>query len=76
MHDIVSHNLIEGKEIDTIVSMVEANNFEDFQDNIPIEAGVSPRFLKSARKGKKQGNGDTNQPIRVRPMRSKSIYKR
>lgn len=53
--------LIENGDVDS--SLVESNEDED----------LSPRILKSiksARKGKKQGIGENNLPIKVQPKRS------
>ncbi|KAH0635687.1 hypothetical protein KY289_035602 [Solanum tuberosum] len=74
--DIVSHKLKEGNEIQTEGSMTEVDISEELQDYLLIEEDVSPRLLKSSKREKKQGNREDNQPIRIHPMISKSIYKR
>ncbi|KAH0761572.1 hypothetical protein KY290_017645 [Solanum tuberosum] len=51
----------------------EMDRPEDVLDNIALEGDLSPRLLKSARKRKKQGNGEQSQPFGVQPKRTKSI---
>ncbi|XP_049364489.1 uncharacterized protein LOC125829284 [Solanum verrucosum] len=65
LHDIVSHNLEEGKllVLEDIqakgVSKVEHSNEE--MNYLPQEADLSPKLLKSSRKGKQQASGVENQ---------------
>ncbi|WMV29182.1 hypothetical protein MTR67_022567 [Solanum verrucosum] len=79
LHDIVSHNLEEGKllVLEDIqakgVSKVEHSNEE--MNYLPQEADLSPKLLKSSRKGKQQASGVENQCIRVQPKRNKSNIK-
>ncbi|KAH0639818.1 hypothetical protein KY285_036404 [Solanum tuberosum] len=69
LHNIVSHNLGEEELLvleenhATYVSEVEYPNEE--MNYLPLEADLSPKLLKSSRKGKQQASGVENQCIRV-----------
>lgn len=76
LHDILTHKIVEpdpdpeaiedAKLIDSAIES-EVNEAQIYKD-----ADVSPRVakaMKSARKGKNQGNGDSVQLIRVQPKR-------
>ncbi|KAH0745705.1 hypothetical protein KY285_007362 [Solanum tuberosum] len=81
LHDIVSHNLeevksLEAKENQIAKDVIEIEESEEIWDYVPIEANISPKLLKRARKGKKQGNGENTQPTKVQPKRVKSVPKR
>ncbi|KAH0677689.1 hypothetical protein KY285_025490 [Solanum tuberosum] len=81
LHDIVSHNLeevksLEAEENQIAKGVIETEESEEIWDYVPIEANISPKLLKCARKGKKQGNGENTQPTRVQPKRVKSVPKR
>ncbi|KAH0743360.1 hypothetical protein KY290_031353 [Solanum tuberosum] len=56
--NIISHNIREEEES------------EELWD-IPLEADISPKLLKSAKNGKKDGNGENVQPTRIQPRRNK-----
>lgn len=76
LHDILTHKIvepdpdpeaIEGAKLIDIAIQSEVNEAQIYKD-----ADVSPRVakaMKSARKGKNQGNGDSAQLIRVQPKR-------
>jgi len=49
------------------MGITEEEKFDDLLENIATKADLSPRIMKIARKGKKQGSGDHSQPIRVQP---------
>nr|XP_009786979.1 PREDICTED: uncharacterized protein LOC104235009 [Nicotiana sylvestris] len=74
LHDIIIHK-IGGDEIDDAEQVLAIDNMPHFDTNeeqIYKDADVSPRIakvVKSARRGKKQGEGDAMQPIRVQPKR-------
>lgn len=81
LHNIVSHNLevvknLESEENQIAKGVIETEESEEIWDYVPLEADISPKLLKSSIKGKKQGNRENLQPIRVQPKRSKSIPKR
>ncbi|KAG5606665.1 hypothetical protein H5410_028157 [Solanum commersonii] len=81
LHDIVSHNLeevksLEAEENQIAKGVIETEESKEIWDYVPIEANISPKLLKYARKGKKQGNGENTQPTRVQPKRVKSVPKR
>ncbi|KAG5605649.1 hypothetical protein H5410_027141 [Solanum commersonii] len=69
LHDTESHNRLKGNDIDLEGSMIGTDISEEFQDTLPIDVNVSPRFLKNERRGNKQGNGNNDRSIRVQPMR-------
>jgi len=76
----VSHNLeevksLEAEENQIAKGVIETEESEEIWDYVPIEANISPKLLKCARKGKKQGNGENTQPTRVQPKRAKSVPK-
>ncbi|WMV33087.1 hypothetical protein MTR67_026472 [Solanum verrucosum] len=74
LHDILTHKIvepdpdpeaIEGYKLIDIAIQLEVNETQIYKD-----ADVSPRVakaMKSVRKGKNQGNGDSAQLIRVQP---------
>lgn len=71
MHDIISliidvgnsgNNKPDGTQI--VKDLVEENNTNELWD-VQLAVDLSPRLYKSARKRKKQVNGDKNTPIRV-----------
>ncbi|KAH0665375.1 hypothetical protein KY290_027620 [Solanum tuberosum] len=78
LHDILTHKIvepdpdpdpeaIEGAKLIDIAIQSAVNEAQIYKD-----ADVSPRVakaMKSARKGKNQGNGDSVQLIRVQPKR-------
>eukprot|EP00474_Spongospora_subterranea_P005012 CRZ05470.1 hypothetical protein [Spongospora subterranea] len=62
LHNIISHNIgEEGCSIidqnQIAIGVVETVESEELWD-IPLEADLSPKLLKSAKKGKKDGNGE------------------
>ncbi|KAH0647079.1 hypothetical protein KY290_033077 [Solanum tuberosum] len=80
LHNIISHNIeienignneSEGTQI--AKGLMEDDSTEELWD-VQLEADLSPRLLKSARKGKKQGDGDKNMPIRVQHKRVKTAH--
>uniref|UniRef100_A0A0V0H6W2 Putative ovule protein n=1 Tax=Solanum chacoense TaxID=4108 RepID=A0A0V0H6W2_SOLCH len=74
LHDIVSHN-VEEKDMAEIPEQNDEaveENTEDALRHIANEADLSPRVIKASRKGKKQGEGESAQPIRIQPKRTKS----
>ncbi|KAG5606773.1 hypothetical protein H5410_028265 [Solanum commersonii] len=79
LHDIMSHNLGEEELLvleenqATGVSKVEYPNEE--MNYLSQEADLSPKLLKSSRKGKQQASGVENQCIRVLSKRNKSKIK-
>lgn len=48
----------------------EPKEAESITKYIEKEADLSPKIMKSARKGKKQGNGKLVYPIRILPKRA------
>ncbi|KAH0746168.1 hypothetical protein KY285_007825 [Solanum tuberosum] len=73
LHDIISHN-VEEKDMEEIPEQNDEaveENTEDALENIANEADLSPRVIKASRKGKKQGEGESAQPIRIQPKRTK-----
>lgn len=54
-------------------TLKETEVFEDVLNNVSSEADLSPRLMKTARKGKKQGNRENSQPIKIQPKKSKSV---
>ncbi|KAH0775984.1 hypothetical protein KY290_007395 [Solanum tuberosum] len=78
LHDIISHNIDVGSSgnnesygTQIAKGLTEEDSIDELWD-VQLEADLSPRLLKCARKGKKQGNGDKNAPIRVQPKRVKT----
>ncbi|KAH0641484.1 hypothetical protein KY289_032458 [Solanum tuberosum] len=78
LHNIISHiieienignNESEGTHI--AKGLMKDDSTEELWD-VQLEADLSPRLLKSSRKGKKQGDGDKNMPVRVQPKRVKT----
>ncbi|KAH0743271.1 hypothetical protein KY290_031264 [Solanum tuberosum] len=57
LHDIITHKVGEHSEVDRIAK----------------KGDLSPRLMKTTRKGKKQGNEENTQPIKVQPKRNKSV---
>uniref|UniRef100_M1AZZ6 Uncharacterized protein n=1 Tax=Solanum tuberosum TaxID=4113 RepID=M1AZZ6_SOLTU len=82
LHDIVSHNIgetpiAEAAYLNQIAQgITEAEMSDDLLENVSTEADLSPRILKAARKGKKQGNGEHIQSIRVQPKRTRETPKK
>ncbi|KAH0650154.1 hypothetical protein KY284_030066 [Solanum tuberosum] len=75
LHDIITHN-IEQEEVGRIeynqaVGVPEIDPSEEVQNNLPLEADLSPKLIQFVRKEKKQEIGDVNQPIRKQPKRNK-----
>ncbi|KAF3685427.1 hypothetical protein FXO37_00638 [Capsicum annuum] len=68
LHDILTH------KVDTLaIEAGEGGKIDLKEDQIFEDADLSPRVIKaikSARKGKKQGNGKDSQPVRVQPKRN------
>ncbi|KAG5629510.1 hypothetical protein H5410_001227 [Solanum commersonii] len=56
------------------MGVVETEEFDELWD-IPLEAHISPKLLKSARKGKNHENGENTQPTRIQPKRNKAYPK-
>ncbi|KAH0661240.1 hypothetical protein KY284_026171 [Solanum tuberosum] len=75
LHDIVSHNVGE-TPIAEAQGITEAEMSDDLLENVSTEADLSPRILKAAIKGKKQGNGEHIQSIRVQPKRTRETPKK
>ncbi|KAH0669289.1 hypothetical protein KY285_023448 [Solanum tuberosum] len=79
LHDIVSHNLEEGKllvlEDNQAKGVSEVEHSNEEMNYLPQEADLSPKLLKSSRKRKQQASGVENQCIRVQPKRNKSKIK-
>ncbi|KAH0679264.1 hypothetical protein KY284_020349 [Solanum tuberosum] len=72
LHDIITHDVEENAllEIEGLGVTTKVNKDDDDDDvlaHIDKEADLSPRILKAARREKKQGNGDSAQPIRIQP---------
>ncbi|KAH0724446.1 hypothetical protein KY284_000311 [Solanum tuberosum] len=72
LHNIVSHNIDANHSGYSDPDYSNSKRFNGDWWEAQLKADISPRFLKSARKGKKQGNGENILPIRVQPKRVKS----
>ncbi|KAH0652627.1 hypothetical protein KY289_030305 [Solanum tuberosum] len=62
LHDIITHN-IEQEDVGRIeynqaVGVPEIDPYEEVQNNLPLEADLSPKLIQFVRKGKKQEIGD------------------
>lgn len=81
LHDIITHKLemvqveVDSDAVPITMGLTETEKSEELLNNISAEADLSPRLLKTARKGKKQGNGEHSQPTRVQPKRLKAASK-
>lgn len=78
LHNIVSHNIDVNHSGNsdpdaTLIAkgLMEEDNNGDLWE-VQLEADILPKILKSARKGKIQGNGEHILPIRVHPKRVNS----
>uniref|UniRef100_M1BDR9 Uncharacterized protein n=1 Tax=Solanum tuberosum TaxID=4113 RepID=M1BDR9_SOLTU len=76
LYDIITHNVEENALLEIeglgVTTKVSKEDDDDVLAHIDKEADLSPRILKAARKEKKQGNGDSAQPIRIQPKRYKA----
>ncbi|KAH0661429.1 hypothetical protein KY284_026360 [Solanum tuberosum] len=68
----VLHEILIHKESEVEQMQVNNNESEVADDHIYSEADLSPKstkVMKSERKGRKHGSGDSNQHIRIQPKR-------
>ncbi|WMV37785.1 hypothetical protein MTR67_031170 [Solanum verrucosum] len=76
LHDIINHKVGEHSEVgkygayQCVIPIKEAEFSDSLIDQIAKEGDLSPRVMKTTRKGKKQGNEENTQPIRVQPKRN------
>ncbi|KAH0682765.1 hypothetical protein KY290_021355 [Solanum tuberosum] len=74
----VTHKLGEEEtnslgEANQSIAAKETDDSGTFLDHISRERYLSPRVMKTTRKGKRQDIGESTQPIRVQPKRNKVI---
>ncbi|KAH0661435.1 hypothetical protein KY284_026366 [Solanum tuberosum] len=68
----VLHEILIHKESEVEQMQINNNESEVIDDHIYSEADLSPKstkVIKSERKGRKHGSGDSNQHIRIQPKR-------
>ncbi|KAH0714860.1 hypothetical protein KY284_007765 [Solanum tuberosum] len=77
LHNILTHNVQEDVEVCGLLEAAEEDNITDqHEEQIHRDVDLSPRVIKNhkyARKGKKQGNGEVPQPIRLQPREEKGL---